>query len=608
MSRSKPFLAVVIGVQLALAAPALSAAPDKKTDPAAGVVGVWRFTHNTPLTSETLIFAFSKRPDGSLIATVDLPEMRRHTELPASASDDGAVRIVARQRPVFEAKRSADGSHLDAKLWTDGGWRPITLELLDERPEFRRPQEPTRPYPYAEEDVTFTNDKAGIRLAGTLTRPRGAGPRCPAVVLLSGSGPDDRDYLAAGHYPFLVLADYLTRRGVAVLRFDDRGVGRSGGDFNKATTEDFAQDAEAAVKYLKRRPDIDPKRVGLIGHSDGGAGAALVASRVPDVAFVVMLAGPGVPGEQIILRQIELGAKAAGSNDQLVAWQVGVQKPVVEALKRSADVAGAEKALRQLVADVNARLTDEDRRRMGVGKDFQCEGITGSIAWLRYFATYDPRQALEKVRCPVLALNGDKDLRMSAAENLSEIERALKSGGNPDYTVKQLPGLNHMFQPCATGLPDENVWVEETLAPEALELVGDWITQRAGLPRPRGAAAEKLRKTTTPDAEIARLLVGKWSGEQAPPGLRVGTITCYRPDGTFDAEATIRARGKVLKVTLSGTWEVSDGVVLQKLTKSSDPRIPLGQDSRMDVLSIDARAFARREDGKDLVETRLPGK
>jgi pimeloyl-ACP methyl ester carboxylesterase len=470
----------IVAVAVILTVP-FTALCGTQTDASADVTGIWLHRYVDHLHSETMVFTFAKQPNGSLVATIDFPERRNQQKFSSVVVEGGKVRIKEYGiQTVFEAQLSADGSSLDGKVLM-GAWRPITLKRVHQRVRFPRPQEPTRPYPYDEEEVTFRNDQAKVTLAGTLTRPRGNGALPPAVVLMSGSGPDDRDALTAGHKPFLVLADYLTRRGIAVLRFDDRGVGKSTGVFSQATTEDLAGDAQAAVEFLKERKDIDPQRIGLIGHSDGGTGAALLASRMPDVAFVVLLGAPGVPGEKLIVRQTELGLKALGVKEHQVEWQVGVQKQVAELMKREPDAAKAGTALKQLVADVNAKLTDEDRQRMGVDKAFKINMVVGSPAWLRYFVTNDPWPTLAKVRCPVLALNGDKDLIVWSRDSLPEIERALKEGGNPDYTVKELPGLNHFFQTCKVGAPFEYVLIPETIAPAALETVGDWIAKRAGV-------------------------------------------------------------------------------------------------------------------------------
>jgi pimeloyl-ACP methyl ester carboxylesterase len=476
MFRSKHIVVVALGL-LALPFAALSQTP---ADSSKGAHGIWLYRYVDHLMSQTMILTFSKQPDDSVVATIDFPEARRQQKFSVVAVDGDKVQIKEYGLSIFEAQVSADGSCLEGKLQMAGTWLPIKLKRLDQSPEFRRPQEPARPYPYDEEEVAFRNDQAKIRLAGTLTLPRGTRLPYPAVVLMSGSGRDERNYLAGGHYPFLVLADYLTRRGIAVLRVDDRGVGNSTGIFSQATTEDLAQDAQAAVDFLKTRKDIDAKRIGLVGHSDGGAGAALLAARSPDIAFLVMLAAPGVPGEQLMLRQTELGLRALGANEHLLQWNVNVQKQVIEVLKRESDAAKADKALMQLVAEINTKLTDDERKQMGVGKTFRLNGVIGSSAWLRYFVNHDPRPTLAKVRCPVLALYGEKDLIVCSKDSAPAIEEALKTGGNKDHTVAQLPGLNHFFQTCKIGAPFEYVLLEETIAPAALELVGDWMAKRTG--------------------------------------------------------------------------------------------------------------------------------
>jgi pimeloyl-ACP methyl ester carboxylesterase len=482
MFRSTRYYIAVIGIlSTVLARPSYGQTPgEARSQPQAkqGVEGVWVNRQITHLTSQTLVFRFAREPENKLVATLDYMEMRRHKKLEANIQKDTVQIQVAGLGAVFEAQVSTDGNALEGKIQAGSGWQPIKLVRLQEMPALRRPQEPTKPYPYYEEEVAFDNTAAGVRLAGTLTRPRDHKGRCPAIVLLSGSGPDDRNYTAGGHYPFLVLADYLTRRGLAVLRFDDRGVGQSTGAFSQATTEDLADDARAAVAYLKTREDIDPQRIGLIGHSDGALGAALLASRQPTIAVIVLLGSPGVPGDQIMLRQTELGLKALGANEHLIAWNVDLQKRLTAVLKREPDVASADKALRELYASINAELTDECRQRMGVPTSFKFLGQAGSTSWLRHFVTYDPRPTLAKVRCPVLALNGDKDLIVWSKENVPEIARALKAGGNRDHAVLEMPGLNHMFQTCEQGMPSEYLLIDETIAPAVLERVGDWIMRR----------------------------------------------------------------------------------------------------------------------------------
>jgi pimeloyl-ACP methyl ester carboxylesterase len=342
----------------------------------------------------------------------------------------------------------------------------------------KRPQEPMKPYPYSEELVTYENKPAGVKLAATLTLPRGAGP-FPAVLLITGSGPQDRDESICGHKPFLVLADYMTRRGVAVLRADDRGVGQSTGNFATATSADFAEDARAGIEYLKQRKDVNPRQIGLMGHSEGGLIAPMLAAKSKDIAYIIMLAGQGLTGEEVLYRQGQQILKAQGASAQELENQRDLQSRLFALLKTEKDPEVLKRAVRTIIDEAVAKLPDEKKKETAAHK----AGVQAQIQmmkspWLRYFIAYDPRPALREVRCPVLALVGSKDLQVEPESNLRAIEQALQKGGNKDFMVKQMPGLNHLFQTCTTGSLDEYAKIEETMAPAVLELIADWIAKR----------------------------------------------------------------------------------------------------------------------------------
>jgi len=346
----------------------------------------------------------------------------------------------------------------------------------------RRPQTPEKPYPYAEVPLQIENTAGKVTLAGTLTIPRGVGP-FPGVVLISGSGPQDRDETILGHKPFLVLADDLTRRGIAVLRVDDRGVGGSSGKTMSSTSEDFTGDVLAEVDALKTRPEIDPRKIGLIGHSEGGLIAPMVASRSSDVAFIVLMAGPGLPGEQILRRQGELITRAMGGDDQALHRQQDLQRRMLDIVKAEPDPNRAAERLRAVFKESRAALTDDEKKQAGdttAASEAQIQ--LAASPWLRFYITYDPRTALEKVRCAVLALNGEKDLQVAPRENLDAIAGALRAGGNTRFQVRELPSLNHLFQTCRTGSVTEYGTIEETLAPEVLKAIGDWVVEQVGKP------------------------------------------------------------------------------------------------------------------------------
>lgn len=319
----------------------------------------------------------------------------------------------------------------------------------------RRPQEPQEPYPYISEMVTFRN--GDVTLAGTLTQPRGGEARA-AAVLVTGSGAQNRDEEIMGHRPFLVAADYLTRNGIAVLRYDDRGTAQSTGDFARATTLDFAEDARAAVKFLSNRGF---EKIGVIGHSEGGTIAPIVAVEEPELDYIVLLAGTGVRGDSIVLMQSDLIAAAMGAN----VIQRGMNRAVNRTIYNKVLAGESREQIAQYLQ--KTAMMPADRAEQTAAQM--------TTSWYRTFLQYDPEPVLEKVTCRVLALNGEKDLQVPCKENLEAIERALVKGGNRDYKIVALPGLNHLFQQCDKGLPQEYGTIEQTIAPEVLEIIRDFI-------------------------------------------------------------------------------------------------------------------------------------
>lgn len=333
----------------------------------------------------------------------------------------------------------------------------------------KRPQEPKPPFPYKIEEVAFQNGT--VNLAGTLTLPQGDGP-FPAVLLISGSGLQDRDETLVGHKPFWVLADHLSRAGIAVLRVDDPGIGKSTPHPKPPTTADFATDVEAGVAFLKR--DKRVSGIGLIGHSEGGLIAAIVASRSNDVGFVVLMAGPGVPGAELLRKQNERIFDAAGIAGER-------KQNLLVLLDRLFTILTSE----DMVEDERRQAVEKIVRKQleinGVPPAEQNEAQIRALAeqaltpWMRYFLTFDPQPALEKIRVPVLALNGELDVQVDAEQNLTAIAAALEKGGNQDVTVHRLPEHNHLFQRARTGLMNEYGAIEETLSPKVLDLIRDWI-------------------------------------------------------------------------------------------------------------------------------------
>ena len=388
------------------------------------------------------------------------------------------VRFSARRLGlIYSGSLSADGRRIEGEMKQGTATLPLTFERVAVVPRLERPQEPVRPFPYQEQEVSCKN--GAITLAGTLTVPEGKGPH-PAVLLLTGSGAQDRDETIAGHRPFYVLADYLTRRGVAVLRMDDRGVGKSTGGSPDDTSETFAGDALAAVEYLRQRPEIDSRRIGLIGHSEGGIIAAMAGARSKAVAFVVMMAGMGQTGEEVILSQTELSQRAYGVDPEMVSHTRDTLKKIFTALRSEPDARAAVQKMRGVLDAQTNSLSEKKRNGFaGVSKTLQGQLGMYTTGWFRYFVGYDPASDLRKVTVPVLAVTGELDLQAPANENLKKISAAMNAGGNRDVTARELARLNHLFQTARTGLPNEYSEIEETIAPMALEMIGDWVAQRA---------------------------------------------------------------------------------------------------------------------------------
>ncbi|CAN5510302.1 alpha/beta fold hydrolase [soil metagenome] len=432
--------------------------------------GNWLGTLRVGAIEMRLLFRIKKGDDGKLTASgesIDQGTKDLVIETVTFADNILTLKMPGMQA-TFIGKLLPDGDTIKGEL-EKGDKLPLELKRQTKEFTLTRPQLPSKPYPYLEDEITFPSKAKDVTLAGTFTRPKGKGPFV-TVVLISGSGPQDRDEAVMGHKPFLVLADHLTRHGIAVLRYDDRGIAKSTGDFKTATSRDFADDTSGAVTYLKARPDVG--KIGLIGHSEGGIIAPMVATEGSDVAFLVLLAGQGTPGDVVMLAQGQLIVKAMGGDEKTMARQKSLQQKLFAVAKEN-DAAKKKLA----VVDLEDGLSIAEKAAVRA----QMTMVTGP--WFTYFLSYDPRPTLGKVKCPILALNGDKDLQVPARENLAEIARAAQAGGNLDVTVKELPGLNHLFQPAKTGLPFEYGKIETTFDPQALEIISNWIAQRTGAGR-----------------------------------------------------------------------------------------------------------------------------
>ncbi|MBP7146372.1 MAG: alpha/beta hydrolase, partial [Acidobacteria bacterium] len=343
------------------------------------------------------------------------------------------------------------------------------------------PAPPAPPPPYVEEDVQFEN--GAVKLAGTLTLPKGSGP-FPAVVLLTGSGPQNRDEELFGFQPFRVLTDQLTRKGIAVLRYDDRGVGGSSGNTLESTSEDFAGDALAAVALLKARPAIAGQKIGLLGHSEGGIVAPLAAVRSRDVAYIVLLSGTGVTGEAVMLDQAERIARAEGRTPEQIARNTRLQKRIFAAVRSGEGWEELEGAIRAEALDGIESLPAAERGAIADPGEYAGNAAKAQLQfaksrWFRFFLDYDPATALAKVKVPVLALFGERDLQVATDLNRPAIAGALARAGNKDVTVKVIPGANHLYQAAKTGSVGEYATLPKEFVPGLTDLIADWILQQA---------------------------------------------------------------------------------------------------------------------------------
>ena len=420
--------------------------------------GPWHGTLEVGGQTMEIGLTFSEQGD-TVSGTLDAPAQGLAGLPLTEATDDGATVSFSIDglpgRPSFTGTRQ--GETISGTFTQAGQQIPLTL-TRGEVTQPRRPQQPTPPFPYLSEDVAYRGD---VDLAGTLTLPA-TGGTFPGVLLITGSGAQDRDETLAGHKPFLLLADTLTRAGYAVLRVDDRGVGGSGGSLADADFAALAGDVAAGLGYLRSRPEIDPEKIGLLGHSEGGYLAPLVAQSA-DVDFVILMAGPALPGDQVLLNQNRDLLQASGATPDQLQAQIDFVQEIIDRLK-TGDLAGAK----QLAAD---QVTRQGGTQQQAGA--AAASIDGPFA---AFVSYDPAPALSALRVPTLAVFGDKDLQVSPVDNDPAMRSLLASDG--DATVQTIPGLNHLMQPAANGLPAEFATIETTIDPQVLDLFVSWLQQR----------------------------------------------------------------------------------------------------------------------------------
>jgi len=439
------------------------------------ITGQWNGVLKVQGTQLRLVFNVTKTNNG-FSSTMDSPDQGAKG-IPVTNTTFANSKIkfeVANAR--IEYNGELKGNEFVGTFKQGGQEFPMNLSRTTiEKEVVKRPQEPSKPYPYYSEEVTFQNTKANISLSGTLTLPKKDGI-FPVVILITGSGPQNRDEELLGHKPFLIISDYLTKNGIAVLRYDDRGVGQSNGDFKTATSADFATDVESAIIFLKTRKEINEKKIGLVGHSEGGLIAPMAASKSKDVSFIVLLAGTGIQGDKLLLLQQALIAKANGVSETDIKKSIEINSKLFEIVVKSDDNI---KLKTDLTNSINEMLKNDTSAEIPNGmtkEDFVSMQVNQiSSPWMQYFMKFNPATTLEKVKCPVLAVNGEKDLQVPPKENLTAIKNALTKGGNKNVTTIEFPNLNHLFQECKTGSPDEYATIEQTFSPTALYEITKWI-------------------------------------------------------------------------------------------------------------------------------------
>ena len=437
--------------------------------------GVWHGQSKTPDNKEiTFVFLFEKK-EGTYNTTMAVPTFNVSGIKPKSTFLKEGTLIIdgAELGMKYEGHWNETTNQIEG-TYTEGGVN-LVLTLKKGNPEIakvHRPQEPIKPYPYYEEKVNFNNTEAGISLSGTFTRPTQKG-KYPVVILISGSGRHDRNGSMMTHKPFLVLSNYLTKNNIAVLRYDDRGFGESTGDFSKATTADFAQDVLSAVSYLKSRNDIDTKKMGLIGHSEGGIIAPLASNQTSDISFIVIMAGTGIPGSEIAVMQSKTLRPFPVPDE--IAFEQNVRKSIKIASSNK-DILQKRKELtvhnNSYLAPILKNLGAPDENISTFIKK-ETDGVLKP--WNTYFFNYNPADEFEKVSIPVLSLNGSKDIQVNATINQNAIRNALIKGNNKNYKIVELENLNHLFQECTTGNLNEYKDIEQTISPIALKEISNWI-------------------------------------------------------------------------------------------------------------------------------------
>lgn len=440
--------------------------------------GYWQGDLKSEMSTLTMVFNIEEKA-GKLntIATIPQQIIVDYKNTKTNVKGDSLFIVFPAFKAEYRGVINSSGDKTEGVWLQNGESISLVLDRKDENSVFRivRTQEPLKPYPYFEQELSFENKKAKIKLSGTLTLPDTNG-KYPVVVLVSGSGPQDRNEELAKHKPFLVIADYLTRHGIAVYRYDDRGVGKSQGKFQDATTLDFANDAEAALNMVKNHRNIDSRNMGIIGHSEGGIIAFILASKMKDLKFAIALAGVTIPCDQLLVLQqskILLGNKVP---EEVVDAIAGMNTRIYDMLKTEKNIDTAYKKAFAIYDDIMLQFDSATLKKYAINKQMTRASVAlGFDKWFSTFIRFKPVDYLEKMKTNVLALFGSKDVQVPAAENEDFFKQYAKTAKGKTAESKIFVGMNHLFQKCKTGLPDEYAMIEETIDPEVLAYLENWI-------------------------------------------------------------------------------------------------------------------------------------
>ncbi len=446
------------------------------------IIGAWEGKLNIG-PGLRIVFHFEQTPSGSIRATADSPDQNAYGLKCDTViiQERDVVRVEMHGLNAIFSGRLIDDSSINGQFTQN-----TTYPLLLKRSNFqapappKRPQNPQPPYPYKSEDVEYNNAELTLHYGATITIPNGKGP-FPAALLITGSGPQNRDEELADHRVFAVLADALTKNGIVVLRVDDRGVGKSSGIFADATSEDFAKDVNTSLDYLLSRPEVDKKKTGLIGHSEGGMIAPMVAAKRNDIDFVVLLAAPGVKIDSLMAEQNAAILRSVGISQSSINAYIPLYKKLMREIIYAADTSEAYRKAGIEFKQWLPTIDSSTRKELGFDSETSIRNVTSVLVegfsgkWFKYFLSFDPQPYIRQLKCKVLALNGEKDIQVIANSNLAAIESALKKSGSKTYTTQKLPGLNHLFQTCKTCTLQEYGELEETFSPAALQIINDWL-------------------------------------------------------------------------------------------------------------------------------------